>query len=377
IVALALFFVIWIPFNWHGGGGFVGNRYFVIAYPAFLFLVTRIRPAASLVAAYAFGGALLGVVVFQPLGSPVRNPTLQSHVRGRLFGLFPAEKTLQPQIPGYVGQTTEGVWFRGRKESVRMRGSEMLVYGHTRTELWMVAREPILEPVLFEVRTLAADNRVTLTIGGNSVSVPFAGADENHERARIVELVPDAPETFQPVYIRAADDPPGYLYHLEVEAETGRTARGPDGKRNSDFYVGAGVRYLGTSSRVRDPSSFGVEWAACEAPAAVEPGSTFTLQAALRNTSPVSWPRWGLTRVALSYHWRRDGEIAVFDGLRTALPRDVAPGADLEAAMTVLAPSEPGSYELLLDPVREGIAWFSEKNDGVYCEAAIEVAPAS
>ncbi|MDH3404802.1 MAG: hypothetical protein OEP45_14375, partial [Acidobacteriota bacterium] len=55
IVALALFFVIWIPFNWHGGGGFVGNRYFVIAYPAFLFLVTRIRPAASLVAAYAFG----------------------------------------------------------------------------------------------------------------------------------------------------------------------------------------------------------------------------------------------------------------------------------------------------------------------------------
>jgi hypothetical protein len=376
IAALALFFLIWIPFNWHGGGGFVGNRYFVIAYPAFLFLVTRIRPAASLVPAFAFGGALLGVVVFQPLGSPVRNPTLQSHVRGRAYSFFPLEKTLQPKIPSYTGRTFEGVWFRGRRESVRMAGSEMLFYGSSRTEMWMVTSETLETPVLFEVRTLAENNRVTIAIGDHSVTAVFTDADEPHEQVQLVEIQPDSPQTFRPVYVVPTDDPPGYLYQLEVDAETGRTPRGPDGKRSGDFFLGAGVRYLGTRDRVYDPASFAVEWAACPAPESVAAGAELAVEAQLRNLGATSWPRWGMTRVALSYHWRRDGEIAVFDGRRTALPRDVEAGADLVATLTVVAPSEPGSYELLLDPVREGIGWFSERNGGTFCEAAVEVVPA-
>ena len=44
LAGVALFALLWIPFNWHGGGGFVGNRYFVNALPGFLFLVGRIAP---------------------------------------------------------------------------------------------------------------------------------------------------------------------------------------------------------------------------------------------------------------------------------------------------------------------------------------------
>ena len=45
LAGVAFFFLTLIPFNWHGGGGFIGNRYFVNALPALLFLVTRIAPA--------------------------------------------------------------------------------------------------------------------------------------------------------------------------------------------------------------------------------------------------------------------------------------------------------------------------------------------
>ena len=36
-----------------------------------------------------------------------------------------------------------------------------------------------------------------------------------------------------------------------------------------------------------------------------------------------------------------------------------------------------GTYELLLDPVREDVAWFSEHDGYAYCSATVEVVPAA
>jgi len=376
IGALAMFFMIWIPFNWHGGGGFVGNRYFVIAYPAFLFLATRIRPSWSLVPAFAFGGAVLGIVVFQPLGTPVRKPTLQSHVRGGAFSLFPLEKTMQRQTPGYVGLAHEGVWMRGRKDQVEVHGSELWIYGHTRTELWFISEEPIEDTVLFEIRTLATNNDISVTIGDNSTTASFVEADEAREQIQIVEIRPEDPELYRPVYIVPDDNPPGYLYHLVIEARTGRVPRDAAGNRTKDFYFGAGVRYLGTRTRVYGTASFALDWGSCEAPARAANGELFEIPVSLRNTGTASWPRWGRTQVSLSYHWMKDDETAVFDGERTRLPADLGAGQDLETTMTIRAPTEAGTYVLRLDPVREGVAWFSEHNGGTFCEATVEVVPA-
>jgi len=59
-VALAWIAYIWIiPDNWYGGGGTVGNRYFLSLLPAFLLLV----PAAR--AGVVVAGAVLAALVFQ------------------------------------------------------------------------------------------------------------------------------------------------------------------------------------------------------------------------------------------------------------------------------------------------------------------------
>ncbi len=373
--ALALFFLVWIPFNWHGGAGFVGNRYFVTAYPAFLFLVTRVRPSWSLVPAFAFGGALLGVLVFHPLGSPVREPTLQSHVRGRAFKLFPTEKTIHNSIPGYSGVVIDHVWFRGRKDVMVVRGEEMLFYGNLAAQVWMVHPQPIEEPVLFEVRSQAADNEVTLSVGDDTVVVPFTAEDPDDD-VQIVELQPSDPELFRPVRIVPDDEPPSYLYQLTVHPRTGKVHR-ENGRVKDRYFLGAGVRYLGPRRKVYADEAFQVEWLACEAPSTVATGEEFRVETRLRNAGNLRWNRFGLTRVALSYHWYRDGEVAVFEGSRTALPATLEPGEEGGALMLVEAPRVPGTYVLKVDVVREAVAWFSSRNGENFCEATVEIASPS
>jgi SAM-dependent methyltransferase len=64
----------------------------------------------------------------------------------------------------------------------------------------------------------------------------------------------------------------------------------------------------------------------------------------------------------LSYHWRRaSGEAAVWDGLRTALPRALYAGDEEDLLVAVRAPAEPGRYVLELAVVREGLKWYDDE----------------
>ena len=47
-----------------GGGGFIGNRYFSNAYPAFIFVVTAVRPVWLTLAGTSLASALLGSILF-------------------------------------------------------------------------------------------------------------------------------------------------------------------------------------------------------------------------------------------------------------------------------------------------------------------------
>jgi hypothetical protein len=64
----------------------------------------------------------------------------------------------------------------------------------------------------------------------------------------------------------------------------------------------------------------------------------------------------------LSYRWfDADGrEVGQDDGVRTPLPRALAPGETAGDAMRVVAPSAPGEYVLRLSAVQEGVAWFDD-----------------
>ncbi|MGH2451734.1 MAG: S8 family serine peptidase [Candidatus Limnocylindria bacterium] len=99
-----------------------------------------------------------------------------------------------------------------------------------------------------------------------------------------------------------------------------------------------------------------------DAPLAAPTLNAFIVRVGVTNRSSFTWSNAGANAVRLSYHWSDlGGRTVVWDGERTALPRDVAFGETVTIEATVLGPPAPGTYLLRFDLVREGVAWFSDR----------------
>lgn len=251
LAGVALFFLCFIPFNWHGGGGFVGNRYFIMVYPAFLFLVTRIRPPALIAVGYALGGLFVGPLLLSPYGVVVPSPTLQAHVRNPPFQLFPLELSLK-EIPGYDSAIHHGVWFLGRKDQFRAHQGELLFQGRDRAEVWLQCEHPLAD-LVFEVRS---------PVPGQTLNLRLADARQeitSGPRSQRVVLAPS-----HPTRIRRGHHPADYqkmvdyyVYRLEVRSTTGALpswARDGEPQGGPQLFLGAALTYLGQSSEITPTS---------------------------------------------------------------------------------------------------------------------------
>ncbi len=107
-------------------------------------------------------------------------------------------------------------------------------------------------------------------------------------------------------------------------------------------------------------------------------GAQTTVPITVTNASNFWWPAAGANPIDLSYHWvDADGNTAVWDGARTRLPNDAAPGTALTLQAALVFPTAPGSYTLSWDLVHEGIAWFSQKGVATANLAVTVSAPTS
>jgi hypothetical protein len=391
LAVVALFFLTLIPFNWHGGGGFIGNRYFVNALPAILFLVTRIAPAWLPVAGYALGGLFVGPILFTPFGAPVPQPTLQAHVRNAPFRYFPYEQTLSKQIPGYRGQIGNGVYFFGRKDVMSVVGDSLWITGGRPVEIWLAADAPLDRPV-FQIETAEAPNRVSLAVGNDRKKVAFESAAPPGNVTRAT-LSPGKPE------VRRHDDGTRYFsYKMWVEAETqtfrtevvnmkppteeeaAELAR-PGARPRVEFeevtlLVGAMVTFLGEEKELA-ADVYRLEWVEAKAPLEWRADRLLRVPVTIRNASAATWPARGSTRVAVSYHWfAEDGVTLIAEGLRSPLPSDIAPGATASLEIEIATPRKPGRYVLKVDALRERLAWFDDRNPGSARRLTVDVVPA-
>lgn len=96
-------------------------------------------------------------------------------------------------------------------------------------------------------------------------------------------------------------------------------------------------------------------------PEPVQVGTSTSIPVTVRNFSDATWDAAGKTAVALSYHlYDRSGALIAWDGPRTALLRDVAPGESVVLNMAIGVPDRTGTYTVRPDLVRDGMGtWFS------------------
>jgi hypothetical protein len=90
-LAQVLFFIIVTPYTWLGGGGSVGNRYFMGAYGVFLFLIPPIARVSVAMVPWIVGGLFVAPLVLNPFVASFYPGSYAAH---GLFRLLPPELTL-------------------------------------------------------------------------------------------------------------------------------------------------------------------------------------------------------------------------------------------------------------------------------------------
>jgi subtilisin family serine protease len=92
----------------------------------------------------------------------------------------------------------------------------------------------------------------------------------------------------------------------------------------------------------------------------LQPGGRVALPVTLKNDGLAVWPAGGPNPIHIAAHVADGfGATVAWDGERSSLPNDVAPGQSVSTFVIVNAPVKAGSYIVRVDLVREGIAWLS------------------
>ena len=101
-------FIVTLPYTWNGSGGSVGNRYFMGAYGAFLFLIPPITRMPAAWVPWAIGGLFTAPLVLNPFVTSFRPG---EHAKSGPYRLLPIEKTLVYDWPINTQADRVRVWF--------------------------------------------------------------------------------------------------------------------------------------------------------------------------------------------------------------------------------------------------------------------------
>lgn len=96
----------------------------------------------------------------------------------------------------------------------------------------------------------------------------------------------------------------------------------------------------------------------------MKPGETVAIPVKVKNTGSKVWVKGATNAYRLSYHWRNvtDNKPVIWDGIRTFITKDVAPGEAITLSAKITSPSTVGEYRLVMDIVKDGKngGWFSQ-----------------
>ena len=100
--------IITVPYTWNGGGGSVGNRYFMGAYGAFLFLIPPVAHAPVAIVPWVIGALFTAPLVLNPFVTSFRPG---DHTKSGPFRWLPVELTLVYDWPINNQLERVRVWF--------------------------------------------------------------------------------------------------------------------------------------------------------------------------------------------------------------------------------------------------------------------------
>jgi hypothetical protein len=240
----------YMPFTYSGGGGPVGNRYFLGMYPLMLFLTPALASVRPALVALGIGGLFTAQLVLNPFYTSF-HPA--EHAKAGPFRVLPVELSLLNDLPvnvtpGKVRQPLAGTppiqaYFLDDNAYAR-EGEWFWVRGESRADL--ILRAPVrlladgstqpqrLRHLSIEIRAGDVANEVTVRTGARTATVTLAAQGIATVTARVGSGLPYKP---------FPDQPTNYVYNLSIASRTGFTPMFSSGQRDSRF-LGAFVRIV-------------------------------------------------------------------------------------------------------------------------------------
>ena len=250
LVLGAVALMAYMPYTYSGGGGPVGNRYFVSFYPLFLFLMPAVRSAWPAVVGLAVGALFIAKILLNPFYASF-NPG--QHAEAGPLRWLPIERTLLNDLPvsadparsrrSLGGSPPVQAYFVD-ENAFPPEGDGFWVKGESRADVLL--RAPVTgseetAQVPLRIRAL----RIEVTNGGVSNSVVVATSwDRAHltlapGEVRVVQLSAGAGVPYRPSRF-----PSNYIYSLSVSASAGFVPFLNDLTSSDSRYLGVLVRVV-------------------------------------------------------------------------------------------------------------------------------------
>jgi hypothetical protein len=220
-VGQILIFIIAVPYTWNGGGGSVGNRYFMGAYGVFLFLIPDLSRAAAALIPWVVGAIFTAPLIVNPFVLSMKPGDIAKS--GPLRWL-PPELTLVYDWPLNSQSNRVRIWFGENNPPVRVNprfqiyffddnasmdaGRTFWVLGESRAEFLIKTDRPMQRLQL----TLSAGPEpvdVVARVGGHEQNLSLQ-AGENRDVA--LDLGPGYPYQGQwPVWVASISASRGFV----------------------------------------------------------------------------------------------------------------------------------------------------------------------
>ncbi len=255
-VGTAVVLLLYMPFTWSGGGGPVGNRYFLGTYGVFLFLVPPLQTAVGGLIAMAISGLFVTPIVSNPFYAST-HPA--EHSKSGLFRWLPTELTMVNDLPVNVrpDRTRQPL---GGTPPVLAYFIDDNIYNRERDAFWvkgestadLLLRAPIapeaqaagvqearslqIEKLTIILETGPKPNRITVDTGTESRVIDMAASSQ---QTIDVWMGRGVPYKYHPDY------PTNYVYMLSLSSATGFVPMFENGANDSRF-LGVMVRIIPT-----------------------------------------------------------------------------------------------------------------------------------
>ncbi len=255
-VITAAVLLIYMPFTWSGGGGPVGNRYFLGAYGVFLFLVPPLQTAIGGLVTMGLSAMFVSPLISGPFFA-TRNPA--EHSKTGVFRWLPTELTMVNDLPINVvpsrirqplGGTPPMLAYFIDDNAYNREGDAFWVRGESTADILLRARIAAeadaagversrslrIEKLTAILETGPRPNRIVISTGGDRRTIDMpAGSQQTIELA----MPHGMPYKYDP------NIPTNYVYFVSISSSSGFVPMFENGANDSRF-LGVMVRLIPT-----------------------------------------------------------------------------------------------------------------------------------